>query len=46
MVQGKKSVAFSLTMRDENQTLTDEHAEEILREVLKALKEKHGAEMR
>ena len=46
IVQGKKSVAFSLTMRDENQTLTDEHAEEIVSNVLKALKEKHGAEMR
>ena len=46
IVQGKKSVAFSLTMRDENQTLTDEHAEEIVRNVLQALKEKHGAEMR
>ena len=38
--------AFSLTMRDENQTLTDEHAEEIVRNVLQALKEKHNAEMR
>ena len=46
IVQGKKSVAFSLTMRDENQTLTDDHAEEIVSNVLKALKEKHGAEMR
>ena len=46
IVQGKKSVAFSLTMRDENQTLTDEHAEEVVRSVLQALKEKYGAEMR
>ena len=46
IVQGRKSVAFSLTMRDENQTLTDEHAEEIVANVLKALKEKYGAEMR
>ena len=46
IVQGKKSVAFSLTMRDENQTLTDEHAEEIVGNVLKALKENFGAEMR
>ena len=46
IVQGKKSVAFSLTMRDENQTLTDEHAEEIVRNVLQALKEKYNAEMR
>ena len=46
IVQGRKSVAFSLTMRDENQTLTDEHAEEIVANVLTALKEKYGAEMR
>ena len=46
IVQGRKSVAFSLTMRDENQILTDEHAEEIVANVLKALKEKYGAEMR
>ncbi|MBO5546585.1 MAG: hypothetical protein J5951_08015 [Bacteroidales bacterium] len=46
IVEGKKSVAFRLTMRDENQTLTDEHAEEIVRGVLTALKEKYGAEMR
>ena len=46
IVQGKKSVAFSLTMRAEDQTLTDEHAEEIVGNVLKALKEKYKAEMR
>ena len=46
IVQGKKSVAFSLTMRAEDQTLTDEHAEEIVGNVLKALKQKYRAEMR
>ena len=46
IVQGKKSVAFSLTMRAEDQTLTDEHAEEIVGNVLKALKQKYKAEMR
>ena len=46
IVEGKKSVAFSLTMRAEDQTLTDEHAEEIVRGVLTALKEKHSAEIR
>ena len=46
IVEGKKSVAFSLTMRAEDQTLTDEHAEEIVRRVLEALKEKFSAEMR
>ena len=43
---GKKSVAFSLTMRAEDQTLTDEHAEETVRAVLAALEEKFGAVMR
>ena len=43
---GKKSVAFSLTMRSEEQTLTDEHAEETVKKVLKALEETFGASMR
>ena len=43
---GKKSVAFSLTMRAEDQTLTDEHAEETVRKVVKALEETFGASMR
>ncbi|MBQ9664402.1 MAG: phenylalanine--tRNA ligase subunit beta [Oscillospiraceae bacterium] len=46
IVEGKKSVAFSLTMRAEDQTLTDEHAEAIVQSVLAALREKYGAEMR
>ena len=46
IMEGKKSVAFKLTMRAEDQTLTDEHAEEIVRNVLRALKEKHSAEIR
>ena len=44
--QGSKSVAFSLTMRSEDQTLTDEHAEETVERVLKALDEKFGAKIR
>ena len=43
---GYKSVAFSLTMRADDQTLTDEHAEETVRRVLAALRESFGAEMR
>jgi phenylalanyl-tRNA synthetase beta chain len=43
---GKKSVAFSLTMRADDQTLTDEHAEAIVREVLTALKEQFDAQIR
>ena len=43
---GSKSVAFSLTMRAEDQTLTDEHAEETVRGVLAALRARFGAEIR
>ena len=43
---GLKSVAFSLTMRADDQTLTDEHAEETVRAVLAALRERFGAEIR
>ena len=43
---GRKSVAFSLTMRADDQTLTDEHAEETVRAVLAALRERFGAEIR
>ncbi len=43
---GQKSVAFSLTMRSEDQTLTDEHAEETVKKVLKALETRFGAVMR
>lgn len=42
----KKSVAFSLTMRADDQTLTDDHAEEIIRSVLAALEEKFSAVIR
>ena len=46
VAEGKKSVAFSLTMRADDQTLTDEHAEETLHRVLKALEEQFRAVMR
>ena len=46
IAEGKKSVAFSLTMRSDEQTLTDEHAEKIVRDVLDGLKEKFGAVIR
>ncbi len=46
ILEGKKSVAFSLTMRAEDQTLTDEHAEEIVTRILNTLKAKYGAEIR
>ena len=46
IAEGKKSVAFSLTMRAEDQTLTDDHAEETVKAVLDALKTAFGAVMR
>jgi phenylalanyl-tRNA synthetase beta chain len=46
IAEGMKSVAFSLTMRAEDQTLTDDHAEETVSRVLKLLKEKFNAVMR
>jgi phenylalanyl-tRNA synthetase beta chain len=35
--EGKRSVAFSLTLRADDQTLTDEHAEETVRAILASL---------
>ena len=46
VADGKKSVAFSLTMRADDQTLTDEHAEETVKSVLDALESKFGATIR
>ena len=46
IAEGKKSVAFSLTMRADDQTLTDEHAEETVSRVLKALYSRFGAVIR
>ena len=44
--EGKKSVAFSLTLRSDDGTLTDDHAEEAVRAVLDALRESFGAVIR
>ena len=41
--EGKKSVAFSLTLRSDDGTLTDDHDEEAVRAVLDALRENFGA---
>ena len=46
IAEGMKSVAFSLSMRAEDQTLTDEHAEETVRRVLDALSAEFGAVIR
>lgn len=37
IAQGKKSIAYSITMRAQNRTLTDEEAEAAMKRVLKAL---------
>ena len=44
--EGKKSVAFSLTLRSDDGTLTDDHAEEAVRAVLDTLRENFGAVIR
>lgn len=44
--EGKKSVAFSLTYRDKDKTLTDEEVAEVHGKVLDALKEKLNAVLR
>ena len=46
IADGKKSVAFALTMRADDQTLTDEHADEIVAAALAALKTEYGAVIR
>jgi phenylalanyl-tRNA synthetase beta chain len=46
VMAGMKSVAFSLTMRSDEQTLTVEHAEETVAKVLKALADNYGAVIR
>ncbi len=46
IADGMKSVAFSLTLRADDQTLTDEHAEETMKAVLEALERDFGALMR
>ena len=43
---GKKSLAFSLELRAEDRTLTDQDSEETVSRVLKALKEQLGAVLR
>ena len=43
---GKKSAAFSLSLRAQDQTLTDAHAEETMAAILSALEREHGAVIR
>ena len=44
--EGKKSVAFSLTYRSDDRTLTDEEADAIQKKVIDTLKEKYSAVIR
>ncbi len=44
--EGKKSVAFSLTLRSDEGTLTDEHAQSAMDKILNALRERLGAVIR
>ena len=44
--KGKKSVAFSLTLRSDESTLTDDHAEEAMSLILGTLKDRLGAVIR
>ena len=44
--KGKKSVAFSLTYRDNEKTLTDEEVDRVQNQVVEMLKEKFGAVLR
>lgn len=43
---GKKSIAYSLTLRAGNETLTDIEVDKIIDRILTQLKEKYGAELR
>lgn len=44
--EGKRSVAFSLVMRAQDRTLTDEQADEIVKNILTALEKLHNAVIR
>lgn len=46
VAEGKKSVAFALTYRDKNKTLTDEDVAKVHEKVLEALEEKANAVLR
>ena len=43
---GKKSVAFSLSLRAADHTLTDKEADEVIQNILKALEAEYGATLR
>ena len=43
---GKKSYAISLTLRDENKTMTDEETDQLINRIIKALEEQANATIR
>ena len=44
--EGRKSIAFTLTFRSPERTLTDAEVEKVLSEIRKRLEKKHGARFR
>ena len=44
--EGKKSIAFSITLGDANKTLTDEEVNKIMEKIIVGLQSKHNAELR
>ena len=46
IAEGKKSTAFSLTIRSDEQTLTDAEADAVVKDVLAALDKELGAVIR
>ena len=44
--EGKKSIAFSVTLGDANKTLTDEEVNKVMEKVIAGLQSKHGAVLR
>ncbi|MFR4009361.1 MAG: hypothetical protein ACLT0Y_08865 [Christensenellales bacterium] len=43
---GKKSVAFALTLRDKDRTMTDEEANTIFQNIVEAMEQQFGAKLR
>ncbi|MEF9987617.1 MAG: phenylalanine--tRNA ligase subunit beta, partial [Christensenella sp.] len=44
--EGKKSVAYAITMRSAEGTMTDEEANSVMKKVLKTLEQSFGAQLR
>lgn len=44
--EGYKSIAYSVVFRAENRTLTDDEVSKVMKDILTALEEKHGAQLR